>query len=271
MKKMLRYVLLSGVCLALASCGVPNATHQALQDDYEKCLDDASKSANTVKNQSVRIASLEDQVDLLRDQNEVLKENLKGCALNNSQGASNIEKLINQIRDSQQYINRLQDAKSRQDSIMVAISNNLKRALVDVSDDDLEIKVQKGVVFVSLSDKILYESASYAVTSSAENVLRNVAKVLNDYSNYEVLVEGHTDVDPMRPNALVKDNWDLSVLRATSVVRLLQTKFGVDPSRMTAGGRSQYVPKYGLKSQNRRTEIIILPNLDQFFQLINAD
>jgi len=271
MKKVLKYVLLSGVCLAIASCGVSNATHQALQDDYEKCLDDAGKSANTVKTQSVRISSLEDQVDLLRDQNEVLKESLKDCALNNNQGASNVEKLINQIRDSQQYINKLQNAKSRQDSIMVAISNKLKKSLVDISDDDLEIKVQKGVVFISLSDNILYRSASYAINSSAEVVLEKVAKVLNDYSDYEILVEGHTDTDPMRPNALVKDNWDLSVLRATSVVRLLQTKFGVDPARMTAGGRSQYVPKSGLKSQNRRTEIIVLPNLDQFLQLVNAD
>jgi len=270
MKKVLKNVLLCGTFLVIASCGVSKTAHQALQDDYQKCLNEASVSANAIKSQGVRISSLEDQIDLLKDQNEVLKESLRDCALNNSQGSSNIEKLISQIKASQDYIERLQKAKSRQDSIMLAISNKLKRALVDINDDDLEINVKKGVVFVSLSDKVLFRSASYAVNSSAQTVLGKVARVLNDYSEYEILVEGHTDVDPMKPNALVKDNWDLSVLRATSVVRLLQTKFGVDPARMTAGGRSQYVPKSGLKSDNRRTEIIILPNLDQFLQLVNS-
>jgi len=270
MKKTLKYVLLSGTFLVIASCGVPKATHQALQDDYQKCLNDASISASTIESQGVKISSLEDQIDLLKDQNEVLKESLRDCALNNNQGSANIERLIGQIKDSQDYIKRLHDAKSRHDSIVLAISNKLKRSLIDVSDDDLEIKVQKGVVFISLSDKILYRSASYAVNSSAEVVLGKVAKVLNDYSDYDILVEGHTDIDPMRPNALVKDNWDLSVLRATSVVRILQNKFGVDPARITAGGRSEYVPKSGSKSQNRRTEIIVLPNLDQFLQLVDA-
>ena len=137
----------------------------------------------------------------------------------------NIEKLIGQIKESQDYIKRLQDARSKQDSLNIAISNKLKRSLDNINDQDIDIKVQKGVVFISLSDKMLYKSGSYEILPTAETVLEKVARVINDYSDYDVMVEGHTDTDPMKPNALIRDNWDLSALRATSVVRMLQTKF----------------------------------------------
>lgn len=274
MKNILKLVLVGGLGLALTSCGTQKKL-EAMQINYQQCLDTAGQKESMIQSQKVKIGSLEDQINLLKDQNGVLQRSLADCAANSSKGSTNIERLISQIKDSQDYIKRLQDARSKQDSLSVAISNKLKRSLDNVNDQDLDIKVQKGVVFISLSDKMLYKSGSYEILPSAEAVLDKVAKVINDYSDYDVQVEGHTDSDQMKPNALIKDNWDLSALRATSVVRTLQNKFGVNPSRMTAGGRSQYVPKADNntpqgKAENRRTEIIVLPKLEQFMQLLDA-
>ncbi|WP_407481475.1 OmpA family protein [Elizabethkingia meningoseptica] len=274
MNNILKFVLVGGLGLALTSCGTQKKL-EALQTDYQRCLNDSGQKESSIQSQKVRIHSLEEQINLLKNQNGILQESLKDCAANSSKGSMNIEKLIGQIKESQDYIKRLQDARSKQDSLNIAISNKLKRSLDNINDQDIDIKVQKGVVFISLSDKMLYKSGSYEILPTAETVLEKVARVINDYSDYDVMVEGHTDTDPMRPNALIKDNWDLSAMRATSVVRMLQTKFGVNPSRMTAGGRSEYVPKadnntaFG-KSENRRTEIIVLPKLDQFMQLLDA-
>ena len=151
---------------------------------------------------------------------------------------------------------------------------NLKGALADVNDKDIEVKVEKGVVFISISDKLLFKTGSYDITPAAQNVLGKVATVLNNQPNIEFLVEGHTDSLPINRGD-IKDNWDLSALRATSVVRLLQTKYNIDPKRMTAGGRSQYIPvalnsTVEGRAANRRTRIVILPQLDQFFKLLET-
>lgn len=258
----------------LTSCGAQKEL-EALKINYNQCLQTAGQKESTIQSLNVKITSLEDQIGLLKQQNGILQKSLEDCAANSSHGSANIERLISQIKESNDYIKRLQDARSRQDSLSVAISNKLKRSLDNLDDQDLDVKVQKGVVFISLSDKMLYKSGSYEILPAAESVLSKVAKVINDYKDYDVLIEGNTDTDRMRSNALVKDNWDLSALRATSVARVLQGSFGVDPMRITAGGRSQYNPKVSNdtetgKAINRRTEIIVLPKLDQFMDLVNA-
>jgi chemotaxis protein MotB len=191
-------------------------------------------------------------------------------------GTVNIDKLIGQINESNAYIKRLTEARAKNDSLNLALSNKLKRSLDNLNDSDVDVQVQKGVVFISLSDKMLYKSGSYDILPTAENVLEKVAKIINDYKDYDVQVQGYTDNDPFKNSAAgcIRDNWDLSAMRATSVVKLLQTKFAVDPARLLAGGHGEYQPKVPNtnpenKAVNRRTEIVILPKLDQFMQLMD--
>jgi chemotaxis protein MotB len=178
------------------------------------------------------------------------------------------------MEEQGKYIKELNSSIQRKDSLNLALVTNLKKSLNNINDEDVSIEVKKGVVFISLSDKLLFQSASYNLNKSAESVLAKIAKVLNDHKEMEILVEGHTDNIPMK-FGMISDNWDLSVLRSTSVVRYLQTKHGIAPQRMTAGGRSEYLPKKSNdsvegKAVNRRTEIIITPKLDQFFELFDA-
>lgn len=248
--------------------------------DLVKCQDDlkSCEAKNLDKNLQIakldeRVKSLTEQLNSCREQVNSSRKNLEDCVVNSGKSSMNIDKLIGQIQASNDYIKRLTDARFRQDSLNTALSNKLKRSLDNLNDSDVNVQVQKGVVFISLSDKMLYTSGSYEILPTAETVLAKVAQVINDYKDYDVLVEGHTDGDPIRAGIL-KDNWDLSALRATSVVRALQTKFGVAPKRMTAGGRSEFNPKTpntsdAAKSINRRTEIIILPKLDEFMKLMD--
>jgi chemotaxis protein MotB len=186
--------------------------------------------------------------------------------------AESIKKSLEAIGSKDAYIQDLQSAMSRKDSLNLALVMNLKSALSDINDSDVEIKVDKSAVYISISDKLLFKSGSYDVSDKAMVVLGKVAQVLKAQPNIEFLVEGHTDSVPIKSGA-IKDNWDLSVLRATSVVRILQNNFGLEPQRMTAGGRSQYVPLSDNttsegRAVNRRTRIVILPQLDQFFKLL---
>jgi chemotaxis protein MotB len=188
-------------------------------------------------------------------------------------GAESIKKSLETLNEQTKYVNNLNTSIQRNDSINLALVMNLKRSLEDINDQDVSVEVKKGVVYVSISDKLLFKSGSYDITPPAETVLGKVAKVVNDHKELDILVEGHTDVVPIS-TAAIKDNWDLSALRATSVVRTLQGKFGVAPERMTAGGRSEFSPKDDNttavgRQQNRRTEIIITPKLDQFFNLLS--
>ena len=176
---------------------------EALQTDYQKCLSDSGQKESLIQSQKVRVSSLEEQINLFKTKCN-LTGKLKRLCNNSNKGSMNIEKLIGQIKESQDYIKRLQDARSKQDSLNIAISNKLKRSLDNINDQDIDIKVQKGVVFISLSDKMLYKSGSYEILPTAETVLEKVARVINDYSDYDVMVEGHTDTDPMKPNALIK-------------------------------------------------------------------
>jgi chemotaxis protein MotB len=186
--------------------------------------------------------------------------------------AESIRKSLENINAKDAFIQDLQREMSRKDSLNMALVMNLKGALSDVNDQDIEVKVEKGVVFISISDKLLFNSGSAALSREALSVLGKVAQVLNSRPEIEFLVEGHTDNVPIK-NGCLQDNWDLSALRATSVVRTLQSRYSIDPKRMTAGGRSEFMPAgsndtAGGKAANRRTRIVILPQLDQFFQLL---
>jgi len=187
-------------------------------------------------------------------------------------GAENLERSLESMREKDLTINKLRDAVTRRDSVNLALVQSLKGVLGNLDDSDIEINVEKGVVYVSISDKLLFKSGSTSVTTRAKEVLGKVATVVNNKPDFEFLVEGHTDSKAIN-TACIKDNWDLSVLRATTIVRILQNDFGVSPSRMTAGGRGEYMPKDSNettegRAKNRRTRIVILPKLDQFYSMI---
>ena len=216
--------------------------------------------------------ALEDQIDYLKKTNTNLLDRMSDLSIVSKSGAESIKKSLETLNDQSKYIKDLNSSIQRKDSLNMALVMTLKRSLADINDDDVTVEVKKGVVYISISDKMLFQSGSAMINPKAEVVLEKVSKVVNDHKELDILVEGHTDNVPISTNCLT-DNWDLSAKRATSVVRLLQAKFGISPERMTAGGRSEYVPKVSNSSDsgrkaNRRTEIIVLPKLDQFFQML---
>ncbi len=257
--------------ISLSSC-VSKKQFDSLQLNYQSCLENAGQKESTIQGLNAKIDGLQNQANLLKNQNDQLAKSLSDCLSNTKNSSVNINQLIGEIQSSNGYIKKLIASAGKKDSLNLVLSDRLKRSLDDLNDRDVDIKVLKGVVFISLSDNMLYKSGSYDILPQAEVVLAKVAKVINDYKDYDVLVEGHTDNNPIK-SSLIKDNWDLSALRATSVVRTLQNKFAVDPARMTAGGRSEFVPKGDNltekgRTENRRTEIIILPKLDEFMKLM---
>lgn len=218
-----------------------------------------------------KIKDLEGQVDFFKRNNDKLLNQMSDLSIVSKTGAESIKKSLEQLDGQNKYIKNLTSKIQAKDSTNFALAMNLKRSLSNVNDEDINIEVKKGVVYVSLSDKLLYKSGSADINPAAETVLEKVAKVVNDHKELDILVEGHTDNVPMS-NSCVSDNWDLSAKRATAVVRILQKKFAVAPGRMTAGGRGEFSPKTSNdsatnKQANRRTEIIITPKLDQFFEL----
>lgn len=219
-----------------------------------------------------RSKSLEDQINYLKSNNNNLLDRLSDLSVVNKAGAESIKQSLSQMNEQNRYIQNLNSNMQRKDSLNLALVMNLKRSLEDINDQDVNVEVKKGVVYISISDKMLFKSGSSEIQPAAEGVLSKIARILNDYKELDILVEGHTDNVPIT-NSCVVDNWDLSSKRATAVVRTLQKKYAVRPERMTAGGRGEYVPKANNdsidgKSANRRTEIVILPKLDQFFQLL---
>lgn len=211
----------------------------------------------------------------LKDQNLNLMETSKEMAVLSAKGAQNIEKALESIKEKDLKISRMQDALTKKDSVTLAVVTSLKSA-VGLSDPDIEINVEKGVVFISIADKLLFKSGSYEVTDKAKNVLAKVAKVINDKPDFECMVEGHTDNVPFTGNAILLDNWDLSVKRSTSIVRILTNSLGVKPSQLIAAGRSSYVPLVDNKTtenkaRNRRTRIVVLPKIDQFYEMVEKE
>ena len=225
-----------------------------------------------LETKTAALKSIQEQLDYMKKTNTNLLDRLSDLSVINKSGAESIRKSLDALNEQGKYIKDLNSSIQKKDSVNLSLVMNLKRSLADINDEDVTVEVKKGVVYISISDKLMFSSGSASVNSKAEAVLAKVAKVVNDHKDLDILVEGHTDALPISTPEF-KDNWDLSAKRATSVVRLLQTKFGVDPERMTAGGRGEFEPQSGNNSragrkQNRRTEIIVTPKLDQFFNLM---
>ena len=270
-KSILAMALLSGALL-ITSC--------VSKKDLDNCqLENKSLTSNlqSTKEQlaasNTRVSSLEEQVKELRRTNARLQQSLDKSLTNASQNNVSIEKLVDQINESNQYIRHLVEVKSKSDSLNMVLTNNLTRSLSKEELKEVDVQVLKGVVYISLADNMLYKSGSYEINERAAETLSKIAKIIMDYSDYDVLVEGNTDNVPIsREN--IRNNWDLSCLRASSVVQVLQNNYGVDPKRLTAGGRGEYNPLASNntdlgKQRNRRTQIIITPKLDQFMDLID--
>jgi chemotaxis protein MotB len=262
-----------GVAVMLTSC-VSQKKFDALNVNYNQCITNVGERQREIQDLKGLNVGLASENNLLKGQNEALKSSLDACLANSGKGSANIDKLIGEINSSNKYIKQLISTNSKNDSLNLALSNKLKRSLDNIADADVQVKVLKGVVLISFSDNMLYKTGDYNVLPNAQDVLGKVAKVINDYDTYSVLIEGNTDNVPLSSSSLPKDNWDLSALRATSMAKLLQTKFGVNPNRITAGGRSEYNPKttnasVSGRAENRRTEIIIMPKLDEFMKLMD--
>ncbi len=269
MKKVFFIATISAFVLSSCVSNQKYADLETRQKETQDLLNSATVKLNTCLEEKVnataQVKTLQEQVQFLKQQNETIT-NLT------SKGASNLEKTLESLKEKDLKINRMQDALTKRDSMTLALVTSLKGVLGDLSDSDIEVNVEKGVVYVSISDKLLFTSGSYNITARAKAVLGKVAKVVNNKPDIEFLVEGHTDNVPIKNDVLI-DNWDLSVKRATAVVRVLQNDYGVDPKRMTAAGRSYYIPVASNdtadgKALNRRTRIVVLPKLDQFYNLI---
>ena len=272
MKKILVGCL--GVALLLSSCVSQKkySDLEAKQKETQDLLNSATVKLNGCLEEKAsatsRMKTLEDQNAFLKANNQDLINNMGNLTTLTSKGADNLEKSLESLKEKDLTIRKLNDAITRRDSVNLALVQSLKGVLGNLDDEDIEISVEKGVVFVSISDKLLFSSGSYNVTSRAKEVLGKVAKVVNNKPDFEFMVEGHTDTVPYSGGVLL-DNWDLSVKRATAVVRILQKDFGVNPARMTAAGRGEYVPVSSTdKAKNRRTRIVVLPKIDQFYSMI---
>lgn len=276
MKKSIFIVALALGTLAFSSC--------ASKKDLENCRTennqltaDYQNAKETIAANNARIKSLEDQLAQARESAAALQGSLDNSLRNANSNNINISKLVDQINESNQYIRHLVEVKSKSDSLNMVLTNNLTRSLSREELKEVDVQVLKGVVYISLADNMLYKSGSYEVNDRAEQTLSKIAKIITDYKDYDVLIEGNTDNVPINTTTdkmkNIRNNWDLSCLRAASVVQYLQDHFNVNPKRLTAGGRGEYNPlatndtELG-KQRNRRTQIIITPKLDQFMDLI---
>lgn len=257
-------------------CEQEIASILAQKEDVDRRLVDLNsqltQSRAAASSNQDRVRELQQEIDYLKKTNTNLLGRLEELSVLSRTGAESIKQSLDALDRQGKYIQDLNTTMRRKDSLNLVLVQKLKRSLSDVNDDDVNVEVKKGVVFISLSDKLLFRSGSTAITSDANSVLGKIAKIVNDHSEFDILVEGHTDTVPISTEC-IKDNWDLSVLRATSIVRALQDEHGVQPERMTAGGRSEYIEKATNetadgRSLNRRTEIIVLPKLDQYFSLM---
>lgn len=266
-------LLILGSCASkkeLVSCREEN---KALTNNYTSAREQIAALTAQLDASKERAVGLQSALTAQKTANASLQSSLDKSLLNTSSNNVNISKLVDQINESNQYIRHLVDVKTKSDSLNLVLSNNLTRSLSKEELKEVDVQVLKGVVYISLADNMLYESGSYKINSRASQTLSKIAKIIKDYSDYDVLIEGNTDDVPIsQPN--IRNNWDLSCLRASSVVQELQTNYGVDPKRLTAGGRGEFNPLTSNntalgKQRNRRTQIIITPKLDQFMDLID--
>ncbi len=266
-------------CVTTKKYNALDANLKKMESDRNDCNAQLVKTKSDNDQLNTRNNYLQSQVDDLKKQLEENKKSnaqvlntLQDMSVLSGKQAESVKQTLQTIGEKDSYIQGLQSAMARKDSLNMALVMNLKGAIGDLNDNDINIKVDKSAVYIDISDKMLFNSGKYAVTDKAKTVLGKVAKVLNAYPDIEFLVEGHTDTVSMHSECVL-DNWDLSVKRATAVVRILQNQYGIQPSRMTAAGRSQYLPVDGNdtaegRAHNRRTRIVILPQLDQFFKLL---
>ncbi len=247
-------------------------------NDYQQSLrrSDVELGAKNgeITSKNRMIQQLEAQIENLQGTNAALLDRMADLSIVNKEGAESIKRSLESINAQTRYIQELTSSIQLKDSLNLALVMNLKRSLSDLNDQDIQVEVRGGVVYVSIADRLLFRSGSSEIGSRAEEILGKVAKVVNDHKDLEVMVEGHTDNVPMN-GSCVSDNWDLSVRRATAVVRVLQNKYSIAPERLTAAGRSEYMPKTQNSSAegrsiNRRTEIVLTPRLDQFFKLLES-
>jgi len=275
---MKQLAILAISALLLSSC-VTTKKHTALSDEYVGLKDMYEKNQNVLGRTQRELISLKKQAERdslelvrLRSQTDRLINNIGDMATLSKKEAENLEKSLEKINEKDKHIRSLQDAINRKDSVTFALVTSIKGVIGNLDDEDIQIKVEKGAVFVSISDKFLFKSGSFRLNSNAMGVISKVAKILKSKPDFEVMIEGHTDNVSYRKGDL-EDNWDLSTKRATSIVRVLQKDFEIDPARMTAAGRAEYAPiseneTAEGRAVNRRTRIIILPKLDQFYGMI---
>lgn len=263
--------------LTLTSCGTKKkiADLEAKNKEIQDLLNTATVKLNTCLSEK---DALNSQISYLKQDNADLKRNNSdlnnNMAILSASGSKNIEKSLEMIKEKDLKITRLQDALTRKDSVTLALVTSIKRA-VGINDPDIEVNVEKGVVYISIADKLLFKTGSYQVSDRAKEVLGKVAAIVKDKPDFECMVEGHTDNVPIK-NPVLEDNWDLSVKRATSVVRVLQNDFGIQPQRLVAAGRGEYVPLEANttaegRARNRRTRILVLPKIDQFYDMIEKE
>lgn len=265
---------LSLAMLTLTSCGTKKKI-AALEAQNKECQDLLNSTTMKLNLCLSDKEALSKQNDYLKQNNSDLISNSKDLTVLTTKGAQNLEKSLESLKEKDLKISRLQDALTKKDSVTLALVTSLKSS-VGISDPDIEINVEKGVVFISIADKLLFKSGSYVVSDRAKEVLAKVAKVVNSRPTFECMVEGHTDNVPFTGNAILLDNWDLSVKRSTAIVRVLTKDLGVNPAQLIAAGRSEYIPLVDNNSadnraKNRRTRIVVLPKIDEFYDMIEKE
>lgn len=277
MKKRTLFSALAIGCLVLSGCASKKDLENC-QNENRQLTSEYQSAKETIAANNARIKSLEDQLAQAKASAAALQGSLDRSLNNADKNNVNISKLVDQINESNQYIRHLVEVKTKSDSLNMVLTNNLTRSLSREELKEVDVQVLKGVVYISLADNMLYKSGSYEVNERAEQTLSKIAKIIMDYRDYDVLIEGNTDNVPINTAnekmRNIRNNWDLSALRATSVALYLQEHFGVDPKRLTAGGRGEWNPLAGNdtelgKQRNRRTQIIITPKLDQFMDLLD--
>ena len=277
MKKRTLFSALAIGCLVLSGCASKKDLENC-QNENRQLTSEYQSAKETIAANNARIKSLEDQLAQAKASAAALQGSLDRSLNNADKNNVNISKLVDQINESNQYIRHLVEVKTKSDSLNMVLTNNLTRSLSREELKEVDVQVLKGVVYISLADNMLYKSGSYEVNERAEQTLSKIAKIIMDYRDYDVLIEGNTDNVPINTAnekmRNIRNNWDLSTLRASSVVQVLQNEYGVDPKRLTAAGRGEYNPVANNstekgKQRNRRTQIIITPKLDQFMDLID--
>ena len=276
---MKKIVIIAVILSTLFSCNTKKMAALELKNkECQDLLNSTTMKLNLCLSEKEQLekqkSELSNQMDFLKRNNQDLINNVGNLTTLTSKGAQNLEKSLESLKEKDLRINRLQDALTKKDSVTLALVTSLKRE-VGLNDPDIEVNVEKGVVFINISDKLLFKQGSYDISDRAKEILGKVAKVVNDKPDFECMVESHTDDVPFRSGVLL-DNWDLSAKRATSVVRYLTTQFNVNPKQMIAAGRGEYIPVLPNttpenKAANRRTRVIVLPKIDQFYDMIEKE